>query len=362
MFRYEDQGEEWRPVVGYEEGYQISTFGRLYSNGKQCIMSPDSHRSVHLFKDGQSKGWMIHVLMACTFLGLDINDPCRNRVFFKDGDNSNLKLDNIYVEDTSDLPGEIWRPFSQAANKQLKPYYQVSNQGRVKAIKHTVDWMNHGKLSHKYCPEIIITCVPTVDNYQMASLTCDNGSAVNAQVHRLVATAFCENDDPEHKTQVNHIDGDPSNNNASNLEWCTPSENMQHAISTGLKTKFNRKLRYPVLHVETRDFYDSLSDVDRALGRSPGYCSEHLAKHRPIKHVDGTIWTLEVFEGVSHKVPGDGQHCFIDEFPGREFISLSDASIALGRWEGYISDALKRGSVITDSNNKPVHFRLKAAE
>ncbi len=59
----------------------------------------------------------------------------------------------------------------------------------------------------------------------------------NHRLHRAVATLFLENPDPEHFTDVNHIDGDKSNNRADNLEWCDRSYNLKHAYDTGLHKK-----------------------------------------------------------------------------------------------------------------------------
>ena len=52
-------------------------------------------------------------------------------------------------------------------------------------------------------------------------------------VHKLVADAFIPN--PNNLPQINHKDGDKSNNCVSNLEWCTCSENQFHAFKHNLK-------------------------------------------------------------------------------------------------------------------------------
>ena len=47
--------------------------------------------------------------------------------------------------------------------------------------------------------------------------------------HKLVACVFLQPPSDSAKTQVNHRDGNKSNNDPSNLEWCTPSENVLHS-------------------------------------------------------------------------------------------------------------------------------------
>ena len=64
--------------------------------------------------------------------------------------------------------------------------------------------------------------------------TLDNKN-IHIAKHKLIALTFIPN--PENKPYVNHIDGNTKNNAVSNLEWCTQSENMIHAVETGLIPK-----------------------------------------------------------------------------------------------------------------------------
>ena len=66
-----------------------------------------------------------------------------------------------------------------------------------------------------------------------------DGKQKDVYIHRLVATAFLPN--PKGYREVNHIDGDKTNNNVSNLEWCDRAYNNKHAFRIGLRT--NEQMR-----------------------------------------------------------------------------------------------------------------------
>lgn len=100
--------------------------------------------------------------------------------------------------------------------------YMVSNIGRIKSLSRAV----LGRaLSMRVIKERISIPIPHSGGYRLIAL-----SNKREYIHRIVAKAFLPN--PENKSEVNHKDRNKTNNNVSNLEWCTPLENMQHFLSS----------------------------------------------------------------------------------------------------------------------------------
>ena len=104
---------------------------------------------------------------------------------------------------------EIWKPIEDL------PGYSVSNKGRVR--KDSTGQIMVLSKNGGYCR---IT--------------------ISKHVHRLVANAFLEKPEDESKCWVDHIDGNRSNNDVSNLRWVTPSEN---AMSFGYDSRIQTKKR-----------------------------------------------------------------------------------------------------------------------
>lgn len=77
--------------------------------------------------------------------------------------------------------------------------------------------------------------------YQAVKLLVD-GVRKQFYVHRLVAQSYLG---PIDGMVVNHIDGNKSNNNCSNLEICTQKQNQKHAFDNRLLSGFIAKYYSP---------------------------------------------------------------------------------------------------------------------
>ena len=84
-----------------------------------------------------------------------------------------------------------------------------------------------------------------------------NGKGISKVVHRLVAKTFIPN--PYNLPQVNHIDGDKTNNNVNNLEWCTNQENHNHKMKNGFNVslKGEKSGRSKLTEKQAIDIYTS---------------------------------------------------------------------------------------------------------
>lgn len=98
--------------------------------------------------------------------------------------------------------------------------YEITKDGKIISLKNNKRYEIKGYID-KYGYRRVLLHV--------------NGKRIKFFVHRLVAQTYIPN--PNNLPQVNHIDGNKLNNNVENLEWCTPKENIQHAIKKGLRVK-----------------------------------------------------------------------------------------------------------------------------
>lgn len=118
---------------------------------------------------------------------------------------------------------EIWKDIPG-----YEGYYQASNLGRIKSIDRittAVSSWNDVVINRHYKGIIKKITLKSI-GYQQVTLA-KEGKHKRELVHRIVALAFIDN--PLNKPEINHIDGNKSNNAVDNLEWATSSENQIHA-------------------------------------------------------------------------------------------------------------------------------------
>lgn len=153
--------------------------------------------------------YRVDYLVASTYL----NNPSGYRyINHKDGNKLNDSLDNLeWKEFCTDEPSKIIEGYN---NK-----YIITKSGKVYNNITGIEMKQKDSYGYR-----VVALRKFTNNKSEQKLY---------KIHRLVAEAFISN--PNHYPVVNHIDGDKTNNNVENLEWCTVKDNAIHAIKHQLR-------------------------------------------------------------------------------------------------------------------------------
>lgn len=119
------------------------------------------------------------------------------------------------------LAGEIFVP---VVVKNIEFEYLISNKGRLVSLKYGIKFIMSPTQEPGRCgrPGYLATALRYPSRKKSLTI----------RIHVLVGLAFVPN--PNNFKQINHKDGDKTNNNDWNIEWCSAKHNIRHSFDTGL--------------------------------------------------------------------------------------------------------------------------------
>ena len=136
----------------------------------------------------------------------------------------------FYYLEEGDSMKEIWKDIPG-----YEGLYQASNLGRIKSLDKVVfqKAKNNSVSKHIYKGKILKPILHD-NGYNYVTL---NYKIIS--VHKLIAKTYLQNN--EKLPQINHKDGNKTNNNINNLEYCSASYNMKHAYKNNLINMYSER-------------------------------------------------------------------------------------------------------------------------
>lgn len=174
---------------------------------------------------------------------------------------------------------EFWK------NVKGHEHYQVSNLGGVRSVDRVVTNSLGIKSLRKGRPL-------KPQRYSNGYFFVKFGRGKSYLLHRLVAQCFIDN--PKKLSQVNHIDGDKSNNSFLNLEWVSCSDNHKHSYKS-LDRKLHKLARIVVLNKGCceKKFY-GCNSAAKFLGVNAGSISSAANKNHKCKGWEVSYETCKI--------------------------------------------------------------------
>lgn len=321
--------EMWKEV-SVNPNYEINILGNIRNKNTQNLLKPNingaGYATIVLSKNNIPKGYLIHRLVALTFLPNYYNKNTVNHKNKITTDNrlwnlewSTMKEQNIHknlnkIKTTFYMctMKPIWR-IDINTNEKLEKYNNLT-EAQDWCIKHNLSNSKNSKngislaalgkrnmaLGYKWeyeyinekndeykdeiwekIPEDLIDgykniFISSFGRVKYADGVIGNGykfscylgisiGGKNYRAHQLVAKVFLPN--PYNKLIVNHKDGNKLNAKLDNLEWTTHKENSIHAYSTGLNKNTKNIVQYDKNMNKIKEF-KSINEASRELNVS----------------------------------------------------------------------------------------------
>ena len=246
--------------------------------------------NINYFRIDELLCWFYKYEEVSRILYTDFNGHKMFEVTHINGDKTDNRIENLSVS----MFIEIWK--NVVYENLIQNLYQVSNLGNIRNISSGIIQKN------------------SIDSrgYVRFSSRTMTGGVRTIKIHRLVAYTFLKNPNYKHM-EVNHIDGNRTNNYVGNLEWVSEKENSEHAWLTGLNDNYGDKIgthdvdvvrKVCELLVETGG---RVINVVRAI--EPIVVSESFVRHikykRIWKRISDEYFDADSFPDTWH---GEGMH------------------------------------------------------
>lgn len=244
----------------------------LKCNHCEKILSNRHNKSFHI----REKHTLINTIKKnCTICKIEFNscktgpnkyivkcEECREKYKNKSLNSIIIKNDKRYII-KKDSEIEICKECDNIIHQNSKCYFHNNFKKFTKINNSDIYISKKGEMFNKYGKEI----TKRIRNgYYVISI-----NKKQHYLHRLLSQLFIKN--PNNYKIVNHKDGNKLNYNLKNLEWCTHSQNTQHAYDNNLMTKTFRKIIQTDMNKNIINTFNSIKDAVEKTNCSESFIS-----------------------------------------------------------------------------------------
>lgn len=222
-------------INGIPTNYTIDEFGVVINattmKVKQQYLT-DNSAKVSLYVNGKNQGYKVVDIMIQTFLGMN-NIPRDMVVVYKNNNPMDVSLSNIQIISKEDLYSKRLESYFTFDNGSYHMNFNGNDDERW-AIIHSHGFKlpylisDYGRV---FSLSSLTLLTPILNRrYPYISIRLPDGHSITPTIHRLVASNFVPNNNPDVNNIVHHIDHNKLNAHYSNLMWCTHNENIMFEV------------------------------------------------------------------------------------------------------------------------------------